>query len=107
MLFRSPENFLTVLFHSRNAGAAGNTSRYSDATVDRWLDEADAMPAGTARAARYEAAERRVVDAAVWVPLYHLTSRALVRPYVKGLERSPLSSAPEFLSPLRKVWLER
>ena len=105
--YPDPENFLAVLFHSRNAGAAGNTSRYSDATVDRALDEADAMPVGAARDARYEMVERRVVDAAVWVPLYHLTSRALVRPYVKGLERSPLSSAPEFLSPLRKVWLAR
>jgi hypothetical protein len=41
------------------------------------------------------------------VTLYHYASRALVKPYVKGLERSPLSSAPEFLAPLRNVWLDR
>ena len=41
-----------------------------------------------------------------WITLYHYASRALIRPSVKGLERSPLSTAPEFLAPLRKVYLE-
>jgi peptide/nickel transport system substrate-binding protein/oligopeptide transport system substrate-binding protein len=105
--YPDPENFLTVLFHSRNAGVAGNTSRYRNPTVDRWLDEADAMAAGPERDGRYAEAERRIVDDAVFVPLYHLTSRALIRDHVRQLEHSPLSSAPEFLSPLRKVWLAR
>jgi peptide/nickel transport system substrate-binding protein/oligopeptide transport system substrate-binding protein len=105
--YPDPENFLTVLFHSRNVGAAGNTSRYRSPVVDRWLDEADAMAAGPARDRRYAEAERRIIDDAVYIPLFHLTSRALVREHVKALERSPLSSAPEFLSPLRKVWLAR
>jgi peptide/nickel transport system substrate-binding protein/oligopeptide transport system substrate-binding protein len=105
--YPDPENFLTVLFHSRNVGAAGNTSRYRSPVVDRWLDEADAMAAGPERDRRYAEAERRIIDDAVYIPLFHLTSRALVREHVKELERSPLSSAPEFLSPLRKVWLER
>jgi hypothetical protein len=47
------------------------------------------------------------VDEAAWVSLYHYASRALIKPYVKGLERSPQSTAPEFLAPLRKVWLDR
>jgi peptide/nickel transport system substrate-binding protein/oligopeptide transport system substrate-binding protein len=105
--YPDPENFLTVLFHSRNAGAAGNTSRYANPTVDRWLDEADTLPAGPGRDRLYAEAERRIVDDAVFVPLYHVTSRALIRDHVRDLERSPLSSAPEFLSPLRKVWLAR
>ena len=105
--YPDPENFLTVLFHSRNVGAAGNTSRYRNRTVDRWLDEADAMAAGPDRDRRYAEAERQIIDDAAYVPLYHVTSRALIRDYVRGLERSPLSSAPEFLSPLRKVWLAR
>jgi peptide/nickel transport system substrate-binding protein/oligopeptide transport system substrate-binding protein len=105
--YPDPENFLTVLFHSRNVGAAGNTSRYRNAEVDRWLDEADAMPAGPARLARYQAVEQRILDDAVWVTLYHYSSRALIRPTVHGLSRSPLSSAPEMLAPLRKVWLDR
>jgi peptide/nickel transport system substrate-binding protein/oligopeptide transport system substrate-binding protein len=47
--YPDPENFLTVLFHSRNGGAPGNTSRYRNARVDRLLDEADAMPPGKDR----------------------------------------------------------
>lgn len=105
--YPDPENFLTVLFHSRNIGAAGNTSRYRNAHVDRLLDEADAMPSGAERWARYHEAEQAILDDAVWISLYHYASRALVKPYVRGLERSPLSSAPEFLAPLRKVWLAR
>src|SRR5256886_17229873 len=42
------ENFLTVLFHSRNAGAAGNNSRYRNPKLDRLLYEPDAMPSGPA-----------------------------------------------------------
>jgi peptide/nickel transport system substrate-binding protein len=105
--YPDPENFLTVLFHSRNIGVAGNTSRYRSPVVDRWLDEADAMAPGPTRDRLYAEAERRIIDDAVFVPLFHLTSRALIREYVKDLERSPLSSAPEFLSPLRRVWLTR
>jgi peptide/nickel transport system substrate-binding protein/oligopeptide transport system substrate-binding protein len=105
--YPDPENFLTVLFHSRNVGAPGNTSRYHSAKVDALLDEADAMPAGASRDRRYAAAEQAILDDAVWVPLYHYSSRALIKPYVKGLERSPLSTAPEISVPLRKVWLDR
>jgi peptide/nickel transport system substrate-binding protein len=105
--YPDPENFLSVLFHSRNVGAAGNTSRYRNPKVDRLFDEADTAPPGPARFARYHEAEQLLIDEAVWVSLYHYASRALIKPAVKGLERSPLSSAPEFLAPLRKVWLER
>ncbi len=104
--YPDPENFLTVLFHSRNVGAAGNTSRYRNPEVDRRLDEADAMLAGPARLGRYQDVEQRILDDAVWVTLYHYSSRALIRPSVRGLERSPLSSAPEMLAPLRRVWLD-
>jgi len=105
--YPDPENFLTVLFHSRNAGAPGNTSRYRNPAVDRLLDEADAMAPGAPRMKRYQEAEQIILDDAVWVSLYFYASRALIKPYVKGLERSPQSTAPEFLAPLRKVWLER
>ncbi|MGH7278094.1 MAG: ABC transporter substrate-binding protein, partial [Candidatus Rokuibacteriota bacterium] len=106
--YPDPENFLTVLFHSRNAGAAGNTSRYRNPRLDTLFDQADTLPRSSpARYARYAEAEQTIIDEAVWVSLYHYTSRALIKPSVKGLERSALSSAPEFLSPLRKVWLDQ
>jgi len=105
--YPDPENFLTVLFHSRNLGAPGNTSRYRNPAVDRLLDEADTLAPGAARVKRYQEAEQIILDDAAWVSLYHYASRALIKPHVKGLERSPQSTAPEFLAPLRKVWLER
>ena len=105
--YPDPENFLTVLFHSRNVGAAGNTSRYRNPKLDRLFDEADTLAQPAARYARYAEAEQIILDDAVWISLYHYTSRALIKRSVKGLERTALSSAPEFLSPLRKVWLEK
>lgn len=106
--YPDPENFLTVLFHSRNHGAPGNTSRYTNPAVDRLLDEADRLPLGPERLARYREAERLIVADAPWVFLYHYASRLLQKPYVRGLERSPLSGAPEMhAAPLRKVWLDR
>ncbi len=104
--YPDPENFLTVLFHSRNVGAAGNTSRYRSPELDRLFDRADAMAAGPARMKLYQDAEQRLLDDGAWVTLYHYASRALIRPGVKDLERSPLSTAPEFLAPLRKVRVE-
>jgi peptide/nickel transport system substrate-binding protein/oligopeptide transport system substrate-binding protein len=105
--YPDPENFLTVLFHSRNIGAAGNTSRYRNGRLDTLLDEADTMAPGADRDRRYHEVEQALLDDAAWVSLYHYASRALVKPHVKGLERSALGSAPEFLVPLRKVWLDR
>src|SRR5581483_10206913 len=105
--YPDPENFLSVLFHSRNVGAAGNTSRYRNPELDRLLDRADGMAAGAARMKLYQEAEQRLLDEGAWITLYHYASRALIRPGVKGLERSPLSTAPEFLAPLRKVRVER
>jgi peptide/nickel transport system substrate-binding protein/oligopeptide transport system substrate-binding protein len=105
--YPDPENFLAVLFHSRNVGAAGNTSRYRNPSLDRLFGEADAMPQGPERFKKYQEAEQIILNDAPWISLYHYSSRLLLKPYVKGLERSPLSSAPELLAPLRKVWLER
>ena len=39
--YPDPENFLTVLFHSRNIGSKGNLSRYTNPRVDALLDQAD------------------------------------------------------------------
>lgn len=106
--YPDPENFLTVLFHTRNIGPPGNSSRFSNAEVDKLFDEADRMPAGPARLARYREAEKVIVEEAPWVFVYWYTSRLLQKPSVKGLERSAMSSAPEMhMAPLRKVWLDR
>src|SRR5262249_15347019 len=106
--YPDPENFLTVLFHTRNIGPPGNSSRYSNPEVDRLFDEADRLPAGPARLARYRDAEKLIVEDAPWVFVYWYTSRLLQKPYVRGLEHSPMSAAPEMhMAPMRKVWLDK
>lgn len=106
--YPDPENFLTILFHSRNWGAPGNTSRYKNPAVDTLLDEADPMPLGPARLRKYQEAEAIIMNDAPWVSLYFYSSRLLLKPYVRGQELSALDSAPEMHhAPLRKVWLDR
>jgi peptide/nickel transport system substrate-binding protein/oligopeptide transport system substrate-binding protein len=106
--YPDPENFLTVLFHTRNIGPSGNTSRFSHPQVDRLFDEADRLPDGPARLAKYREAEKIIVEEAPWVFVYWYTARLLQKPYVRALERSPMSGAPEMhAAPLRKVWLDR
>ncbi len=106
--YPDPENFLTVLFHTRNIGPPGNSSRFSHPDVDKLFDEADRMPPGPARLVKYREAEKIIVEEAPWVFVYWYTSRLLQKPYVKGLERSAMSSAPEMhMAPIRKVWLDR
>ena len=106
--YPDPENFLTVLFHTRNIGPPGNSSRFSSPEVDRLFDEADRLPAGPARLAKYREAEKLIVEEAPWVFVYWYTSRILQKPHVKGFERSAMSTAPEMhFAPMRRVWLDR
>jgi oligopeptide transport system substrate-binding protein len=105
--YPDPENFLTVLFHSRNIGPPGNTARYANPEVDKLFDEADRLPAGPARLAKYREAEKVIVEDAPWVFVYWYGTRLLQKPSVRGLEHSAMSTAPELhKAPLRKVWLE-
>jgi peptide/nickel transport system substrate-binding protein/oligopeptide transport system substrate-binding protein len=106
--YPDPENFLTVLFHSRNIGERGNTSRYRNPQVDALLDRADRAVAEPQRIRLYREAERRIVEDAPWIFLNYYSTDLLVHPAVRNLveQLSPMDSSPTLgLVQMRLVWL--
>ena len=108
--YPDPENFLTVLFHSRNIGAKGNLSRYANPKVDSLLDQADQSLEEAERVRLYREAEKIILEDAPWIFLHYSSTDVLIQPYVKGLREqiSPLDSSPTLgMVQMRKVWLDR
>ncbi len=79
-----PHNFLHTLFHSLLAGET-NRTRTRDPDIDRLADAAlqETDPAKSAEL--YRAAERRVLELAPWVVLYHGKTNLLIKRYVRGI----------------------
>ncbi|MFQ5881740.1 MAG: ABC transporter substrate-binding protein [Candidatus Methylomirabilales bacterium] len=108
--YPDPENFLTVLFHSRNIGSKGNLSRYANSKVDALLDRADQSMEPGERARLYQEAEKIIVEDAPWIFLHYYSTDVLLQPWVKGLREqiSPMDSSPTLgMVRMRKVWLEK
>ncbi len=91
--YPDPENFLTVLLHSKNKGAGGNRTFYDNPEVDVLLDEADTSTDTEKRLKLYQQAEQLIMDDAPIIPVYYSTAYLLVHPWVHE------SSVPKFKIP--------
>ena len=90
--YPDPENFLYPLFHSANAGPAGNRSWYRDRTFDRLVEQAQATSDAAAREQLYRQAEDRVIADAPWVSMWHRSDIAVVQQWVDGFRLYPIYS---------------
>jgi len=90
--YPDPENFLYPLFHSANAGPAGNRSRYRDRTFDRLVEQAQATSDAAARERLYRQAEDRVIADAPWVFMWHRSDISVVQQWVDGFRLYPIYS---------------
>jgi ABC-type transport system substrate-binding protein len=94
-----PQNFLDIKFHS---GSANNETKYENSQVDDLLEQARTETDEATRLDLYQQAEELIVQDAPWVPLYHGTNNALIKPYVNDY------FTPPFVIPnLRYVSLSR
>ncbi len=87
--YPDPQNFLSLQFLTTSAY---NNGRFSDATFDRLVGEADSLSDRGAierRLLLYNQAEQIVVSKAAWIPLYHSTFNIIIRPRVEGLRLTP------------------
>ena len=85
--YPDPDALLGVQLLSRNAGLAGNFSRYHDAGVDRLIEEARRTLDESRRLDLYREVERRAADRdACWLFLYFLRDEVLVASRVQGLQ---------------------
>jgi peptide/nickel transport system substrate-binding protein/oligopeptide transport system substrate-binding protein len=85
--YADPQNFLEVLFHS---GSPNNYAAYTNPDLDRLLEEAAVEQDGTRRMELYREAERLIVSDAAVIPVTHGMIFSLTKPYVRGLEITPL-----------------
>ncbi|HOO78343.1 MAG TPA: ABC transporter substrate-binding protein [bacterium] len=91
--YPSPENFLYPTFFSGNIGSAGNRSRFSDSGTDLLLRAARRQTDPSRALDLYRRAQRRIVDLAPWVFLWHRKTFVITSPRVKGYELPLIYSA--------------
>jgi peptide/nickel transport system substrate-binding protein/oligopeptide transport system substrate-binding protein len=82
--YPDPEDFLFPLFHSSNAGPAGNRTRYKNPEVDRFIELGQAAGNEKERNSYYEKAEQLIVKDAPWVFFWHKNDYTLRQPWIKG-----------------------
>lgn len=95
--YPDPENFLFPLFHSANAGPAGNRSWHHDREFDRLIERAQAAAEERTRYRLYRAAQDRVVRNAPWVFMWHRSDISVFQPWVKDFQLYPLYSVDKGL----------
>jgi peptide/nickel transport system substrate-binding protein/oligopeptide transport system substrate-binding protein len=97
--FPDPETFLWNLFAT---GSPDNYSEYSNAEFDALLGQAAATLDVDARAELYAQAEAVLLEDNALLPLAHDVRYTLIKPWVRGLDITPLG-----ILYLETVWVER
>lgn len=86
--YADPQDFIDVLFHSQSDVNHGN---YSNSEVDKLIIEARTEIDNNRRFLLYNQAEQIIIDEAAIFPLWFDTDGfALVKPWVKGYEFTPI-----------------
>jgi oligopeptide transport system substrate-binding protein len=87
MDYPDPEDVLDILFYS---SSRQNSTQYNNPAVDAQLLAARTEQDTEKRLAMYQDVEKTVLQDAAWIPLFYGQTNALVKPYVKNFEFSPL-----------------
>ena len=90
--YPDPENFFYPMFHSANAGPAGNRTWYRDEGFDRLIEQAQATADERARFTLYREANDRVVRNAPWVFMWHRSDNYVVQRRVRDFTIYPIYS---------------
>jgi len=88
-------NFLDTL----RKNSPNNDQSYRSDALDALLDEAAQSPDPALRREKLQAAERKLLADYPIIPLYHLVSKRLIKPYVLGAD------TPNALNHLNSKWL--
>jgi oligopeptide transport system substrate-binding protein len=88
--YNDASNFLDTF----RSTSINNNSGYKNDAFDSLLDQASHTVDITQRRAWMEQAERMVLSDYPAIPLFHLVSKHMVKPYVTGVQPSPLNRVP-------------
>ena len=81
--YPDPHNVIDYKFHS---ASLGNDVQLDDPEIDALLEEARYSLDNERRTAIYTDVDKRLVEAAIWIPLYFSVANEVVKPYVEGYE---------------------
>jgi peptide/nickel transport system substrate-binding protein/oligopeptide transport system substrate-binding protein len=98
--FPDPDNFLFSLFHSQSLD---NYANYSNAALDRLLEQARGEGDYLKRIELYRQIEALIMADAPVVNLVYYTYEMLFQSYVQGIESNPLGVR---YMPMKKIWLD-
>ena len=86
--YPDPQDFIDILFYSESSGNHGN---YSNAEVDRRVEEARTEQDIIRRVQLYNEAEEIILHDAAWLPLwFDMEGLALIKPWVKNYKFTPI-----------------
>jgi len=94
--YMDAENFLFPLFHSSQAGSAGNRPRYSNKEVDRLIELAQGTVNDEKRLKIYRQIEEKVVNDAPYAFLFHKLERIATQPWVENFTLKPVFNSYKF-----------
>ncbi len=83
--YPDPHNVIDYKFHS---ASLGNDVQLDDPEIDALLEEARYSLDQERRTAIYTDVDKRLVESAIWIPLYYSVANEVVKPYVRGYEPS-------------------
>ena len=84
------ENFLYPLFHSKNWGSGGNRARFKNEEIDRLLEDAVKITDEKLRSEAYDKINRKIVEQAPWIYLWHCSESYVTGPRVKNIDFYPM-----------------
>ena len=83
--YPDPDNFLYVLFYSKQRPSEGNRTHFADKKADKSLEACRAETDPAKRLTLYQQAEKIVLEQSPWIVLYHTRSFFLINPNVRNL----------------------
>lgn len=87
-----PDGSCTPLFHTDSGGPTGNRAWYSNPEVDALIDEGKSTLDMEKRIPIYEEIQRKVMEDAVWIPLFSKETVIAMRNGLEGILISPTES---------------
>lgn len=87
-----PDSNTTPLFHSKSAGPTGNRTWYSNPEVDALIDKGKSTLAWEERLPIYQEIQRKLMEDAVWIPLFAKDTIIAMQKGTEGFEISPIDA---------------
>ncbi len=96
--YPDPDNFLYVLFNSKQFGPDGNHTWYSNPRVDALTEKARTLVRFEERVPLYQQAEDIILEESPWICTYHARNVVLLRKNITELREkvTPLDTGTEF-----------